>query len=117
MARPVSQLQDGPPARLPQRDQERAGPQACPVQVIARLQPLPEKPIPELSTCMDHTATLRRTPPDRSLFAAGIKASVTAPTRPQRAVRPANPQLRQTPPDGPESRAKPPPETLPGQLR
>jgi hypothetical protein len=60
----ASQVQDGLDACLPQRDQERPCPQACPVQVAAGLQPLPEELIPEFNACQDYVATLRRTHPD-----------------------------------------------------
>ena len=56
----ASQLQDGAHARLPERGQERPGPHACPVQVIAGLPALPEELIPELITCVGHMATLCR---------------------------------------------------------
>jgi ABC-type transport system involved in multi-copper enzyme maturation permease subunit len=59
----ASQLKDGPHARLPQRGQERPGPQARPVQVIAGLPALPEELVPELSTRIGHPVTLRRTGP------------------------------------------------------
>jgi hypothetical protein len=61
VAGPAPQLQDGAHVRLPQRDQERHGPQARPVQVIAGLPALPEELVPELSTRIGHPATLCRT--------------------------------------------------------
>ena len=54
------QLKDGAHTRLPQREQERPGPQALPVEIMARLPPLPEELIPELSTRIGHFATLSR---------------------------------------------------------
>ena len=56
----ASQLEDAARARLPQRHQERPGPPALPVEIIARLPPLAEEPVPELGACMGHAATVRR---------------------------------------------------------
>lgn len=69
----ASQLQDRAHARLAERDQERPGPHPGPVQIIARLEPLPVELIPEIGTRVDHMATLMPdTAPDRRLFAVGV---------------------------------------------
>ena len=66
VAGPASHLQDGAHARLPKRVQERPGPQARPVQVIAGLPALPEELVPELRTRIGHQATLCRTHPRKA---------------------------------------------------
>jgi hypothetical protein len=59
----AAQLKDGAYARLSQREQEWLGPQASPVQIIARLTPLPEELIPEFRTRIGHFATVCRSAP------------------------------------------------------
>lgn len=60
VARSASQLEDAACARLPQRHQERLGPPAPPVEIIARLPPLAEEPVPELGARIGHAVTVRR---------------------------------------------------------